>query len=73
MYFYRCLLLIGVPMKGGPVRKVCVDIGKIIPRNESMFSADFDDIVLDRQYDLRVLHSGRVILLHLPPMKKVNS
>ena len=67
----RRLVLIGIPAKkSGAIRRESIDIGKIIPRDDSMFSADFDDIVLDRQYDLRMTRSGRVILLLLPPLKK---
>ena len=67
----RQLVMIVVPMQGESIRRESVDIGKIIPRDDSMFSADFDDIILDRQYDLRVTQSGRVMLLLLPPLRKV--
>ena len=53
----RRLVLIGVPLKSGAIRRESVDIGKIIPKDDSMFSADFDDIVLDRYILILILIS----------------
>ena len=67
----RRLEMTVVPMKEESIKIKSFDIGKIIPRDDSMFSKDFHDIVLNRQYDLRVTQSGRVMLLLLPPLRKI--